>query len=339
MESLNNEIKESKYNLYYYVRGLKTKGINNNNNYNILSLSDLYNQNRNYRDSGFDIYHPNDIVIKPNESVIIDYKLHIVIYNELLYKNDTYKVIPRSSIYKTPIRLMNVYYFKSKYHFQVEFKNISNSNYEIKRGVRLLQIINKELETMKIIKIDDKFEFGDIIRYEQSICRYTLLIKPEKKYKEIYESNYNNIKELTEAVPIILPKTYVITNNDLGVCLDLHAVFIIYDNYKKETLPYTINVGRSSKLNLEEMENNIIRKLFISNYPPLIDIDYRGNLKLLVDNLGDSVKLYQNGIYFSISFANNNNLPVSYMIVEDFDEVDKNINVNDRQGGCGSTGV
>ena len=93
--------------------------------------------------AGYDFYSPVDVVIQPNEMVMIwtDVKAHMYYDNALL-------IIPRSSMGKHPIMISNTvglidsdYYSNESTDGNIGFRlfNLGNTPYEIKAGDRIGQ--------------------------------------------------------------------------------------------------------------------------------------------------------------------------------------------------------
>ena len=103
--------------------------------------------------AGYDFYSPVDVVINPNESVMIwsDVKAHMYYDNALL-------IIPRSSMGKHPIMIANTvglidndYYSNESNDGNIGFRllNIGATPYEIKRGDRIGQGVFIKYGTIK----------------------------------------------------------------------------------------------------------------------------------------------------------------------------------------------
>ena len=108
-------------------------------------------------DAGFDIYCPEDIVVKAKQ---IGQKVDLKISCQALRtkesdRNDpnqsmSYYMYPRSSIGNTPLRLANsVGIIDRGYRGNLIgcFDNVSDEEFVIKKGTRLLQICRPDLET------------------------------------------------------------------------------------------------------------------------------------------------------------------------------------------------
>jgi dUTP pyrophosphatase len=97
-------------------------------------------------DSGFDLFFPEDIVILPGESKIVD--LQIKIRAEQNGEMSSYLLVPRSSISKTPLRMSNSIGIMDKLYrgpIKVCIDNIKNQPYNITKGDRLFQIVSCDL--------------------------------------------------------------------------------------------------------------------------------------------------------------------------------------------------
>lgn len=103
--------------------------------------------------AGYDFYSPVDIVIQPNESVMIwtDVKAHMYYDNALF-------IIPRSSMGKQPIMIANTvglidsdYYSNESTDGNIGFRllNLGNTPYKIKKGDRIGQGIFVKYGTVK----------------------------------------------------------------------------------------------------------------------------------------------------------------------------------------------
>ena len=103
--------------------------------------------------AGYDFYSPVDVVIQPNESVLIftDVKAHMYYDNALL-------LIPRSSMGKQPIMIANTvglidsdYYDNADNDGNIGFRllNLGNTPYEIKIGDRIGQGVFVKYGTVK----------------------------------------------------------------------------------------------------------------------------------------------------------------------------------------------
>jgi len=103
-------------------------------------------------DSGFYIVCPENITIKANSIG----KIKLGIKCEPLEKHG-YWLLPRSSIYKTPLRLCNsVGLIDCQYRGEIMaiVDNISNQDFTIKRGDILFQLAFPNLQYFKVYLVD-----------------------------------------------------------------------------------------------------------------------------------------------------------------------------------------
>jgi len=110
-------------------------------------LEDKYNDTKQYQsDIGIDIYQPEDISIEPHSTVLIE----LGIRAEVIYNLDTentnlgYLLVPRSSIYKTSIRMANsIGIIDPNYRgiIKVAVDNISDKVQMLKQGERYFQLV------------------------------------------------------------------------------------------------------------------------------------------------------------------------------------------------------
>jgi dUTP pyrophosphatase len=108
----------------------------------------LYENHSTYHegDSGLDVFFPFDVDIGPHETKLIN--LHITCEALQGDVNISYYLYPRSSIYKTPLRMANsVGIIDAGYRgsLRVPVDNRSNESYRVERGQRLFQICSPTL--------------------------------------------------------------------------------------------------------------------------------------------------------------------------------------------------
>ncbi len=112
----------------------------------------LYTSIKNHKeDSGFDLYFPDDIIIPAKSTVLVNLQVTVLAKENGLSK--AFNVYPRSSIYKTPIRLANSPALIDKGYRNTLFApldNISDVDYTIKAGQRLLQCVFRDLEPANV---------------------------------------------------------------------------------------------------------------------------------------------------------------------------------------------
>jgi dUTP pyrophosphatase len=110
------------------------------------TLNQFYeNCNSNYSDdSGFDLVCPDTLTVKPGETLTLDLGVTVTCTQQC-------DLFPRSSIYKTPLRLSNSFNksfqkgpveFQKKYshNLKVTFTNVKDYEYTITQGDRLVQL-------------------------------------------------------------------------------------------------------------------------------------------------------------------------------------------------------
>tara|TARA_B100001094_G_C17916084_1_gene663609 strand:- start:176 stop:622 length:447 start_codon:yes stop_codon:yes gene_type:complete len=120
-------------------------------NLKIKTSNDYYTKSNNYNDdSGFDLYITKDTIIKPFKSINKGTLIDLEIQCEMIDNNNNvgYYLYPRSSIYKTPIRLSNsVGIIDAGYRGNIMacVDNHSNKDYKIEKGTRLFQICAGDL--------------------------------------------------------------------------------------------------------------------------------------------------------------------------------------------------
>ena len=115
-------------------------------------------------DAGFDLYFPEQILICAYETALIPLGIAGEMTDE--YVPISYYVTPRSSIYKTPLRMSNsIGVMDSGYRgeYMVPVDNNSEEDYMIKPGERLFQVIHPLLIpfTTKIVDRLSKSERGE----------------------------------------------------------------------------------------------------------------------------------------------------------------------------------
>ena len=122
-------------------------------------LNSLYNISHNYgSDCGIDLYMPEDITIEPYETKMID----LGIKAEYLSEDGTYlgyQLYPRSSIYKTKIRLANsVGIIDPEYrgYLKVVVDNISDKPQYLLKGNRYFQVVFVRMDKPNKVEIVDE---------------------------------------------------------------------------------------------------------------------------------------------------------------------------------------
>ena len=123
-----------------------------------------------YPDAGFDLFCPRDDIFQPGEKKLVGLNLHGAMFKI----NDTgkevpcsYFMYPRSSISKTPLRLMNSVgiidsgyrgELKEALHHCETFNN--TTPYHIQEGQRLTQICAPNLEPFRVEFVDSLEQLG-----------------------------------------------------------------------------------------------------------------------------------------------------------------------------------
>jgi dUTP pyrophosphatase len=111
----------------------------------------------NKNDSGIDLFFPEKILVKAGETKLISLKINIQMWNNNNNKYEASFLLPRSSIYKTPLRMANsLGLIDSEYtgEIKVAIDNIKNYDYTINKGDRLFQIIHPSTEPLNIQLVD-----------------------------------------------------------------------------------------------------------------------------------------------------------------------------------------
>ena len=116
-------------------------------------VAKMYENHSHYHegDSGLDLYCPQDIVVKPGETVKIDLKIQCEALNLGETDNVSYYLYPRSSIVNTPLRLANsVGIIDAGYrgNIMAYVDNIKTEEYRIEAGTRLFQICSPDLSPL-----------------------------------------------------------------------------------------------------------------------------------------------------------------------------------------------
>ena len=108
-------------------------------------------------DSGLDLFFTEDVVVQPRETKLIDLGVVCQMTDDSSVVRKSYLLMPRSSIYKTPLRMSNSVglidaFYTGSLHVPVD--NTSTEPYTIQRGTRLFQIVAGSLEPfdMKVVQ-------------------------------------------------------------------------------------------------------------------------------------------------------------------------------------------
>ena len=106
-------------------------------------------------DSGFDLYFPMQTIVQSEETALISMGIAAEMTND--GKPQGFYVVPRSSIYKTPLRMSNsIGVIDSGYRgeLMVPLDNNTDDDYMISPGERLFQIIHPTLESFEVQIVD-----------------------------------------------------------------------------------------------------------------------------------------------------------------------------------------
>ena len=123
-----------------------------------------------YPDAGFDLLVPKDSTVNSGSTSKINHEVVCsMIYHTYDDKNHkSYYLYPRSSTgTKTPLRLSNsIGIIDSGYRGNIiaVFDNVSTTNFDIKKGTRLVQICAPNLESFMVSIVDNKEELGKTMR-------------------------------------------------------------------------------------------------------------------------------------------------------------------------------
>jgi dUTP pyrophosphatase len=123
-------------------------------------------------DSGLDLVTPEDVLVPANEKVLLDLKVKAQLTSKVYplrfcsEKYHSYILMPRSSIATaTPLMMLNsIGLIDSGYtgNLKVPLINVSNQDFTIPKGSRLVQLITPNLEPIKTFKLKTKEEFDRV---------------------------------------------------------------------------------------------------------------------------------------------------------------------------------
>ena len=112
-------------------------------------------------DSGLDLFCPETIIVKPGETKCIDLMIQCEGISEELQQNVSFYLYPRSSIFKTGVRMANsVGIIDAGYrgNIKVALDNHTSEDYSIKSGDRLFQICGPQLECITALIVNELSE-------------------------------------------------------------------------------------------------------------------------------------------------------------------------------------
>ena len=119
-------------------------------------------------DSGLDLFAIKDLIIEPGKTELVDLGVqcrlqkrtlcpYYWIKNRSFYKYSSYLMMPRSSIYKTPLLLHNsVGLIDSEYtgNIKAPLYNSGLVSYTITKGERLVQLVQPDLKSISFKLVD-----------------------------------------------------------------------------------------------------------------------------------------------------------------------------------------
>ena len=110
-------------------------------------------------DAGMDLHCPHQLIIEPNETLLIKMGIACEMTDE--YLPVSFMLVPRSSISKTPLRMSNsIGIIDSGYRGEImaAVDNISNEDYMITPGQRLFQIVHPTLYPFNVDVVEELSE-------------------------------------------------------------------------------------------------------------------------------------------------------------------------------------
>lgn len=131
-------------------------------NYISTVFNNVYSE---YPDAGFDLFIPQNTTIDSGETKKIDLGIKCAAF--INNKPQSFYMYPRSSICKTKLRLANsVGIIDSGYRGNLAgvFDNISNNEYQVEQGTRLLQICSPNLTPIKVEIVGSEAVLGSTER-------------------------------------------------------------------------------------------------------------------------------------------------------------------------------
>ena len=107
-------------------------------------------------DAGLDLPFPSQYIIQSQETVLVPFGISAEMTHHVglhLSKPKSFFIVPRSSIYKTPLRMSNsIGVIDSGYRgeLMVPVDNMTDEDYYIEKGERLFQIIHPTLQPFEV---------------------------------------------------------------------------------------------------------------------------------------------------------------------------------------------
>ena len=124
-------------------------------------------------DAGVDLFFPNRVNVPMGETLLVDFEInckmvhvHEMEHGHLFEEPTSFMLVPRSSIFRTPLRQANnIGIIDSGYRgrIMVPVDNRSNEDYIIKPKERLFQLVHPSLKPISIELVEelDDTERGD----------------------------------------------------------------------------------------------------------------------------------------------------------------------------------
>lgn len=120
-------------------------------------IKDIYKNHSTFHegDSGLDVFIITNETIEPGETKLIGLGIHCQLYSNEKYHS--YMIFPRSSIYKTPLRLANsIGLCDSGYigELKIALHNTDSNPFKIKKGDRYVQLVAPALQNIDFEIVD-----------------------------------------------------------------------------------------------------------------------------------------------------------------------------------------
>jgi len=116
-------------------------------------------------DAGVDLFFPNMVRVPKGETLLVDFEIsckmvhvHELDDGHLFEEPTSFMLVPRSSIFRTPLRQANnIGIIDSGYrgHIMVPVDNRSNEDYIIKPKQRLFQLVHPTLKPISIEVVEE----------------------------------------------------------------------------------------------------------------------------------------------------------------------------------------
>ena len=124
----------------------------------------MYDSHEHYHegDSGIDVFFTEGETIEPHTTKLIDLQIQCeAVLSTDNTRNISYYLYPRSSIYKTPLRMANsVGIVDAGYrgNLKAAVDNISDEPYTVQAGQRLFQICSPTLDPLSLVRVNELSE-------------------------------------------------------------------------------------------------------------------------------------------------------------------------------------